>query len=256
MNLFSVLFSSRGITRSFNEDNFYFNSRINDTQDDVYLEFSSPKGENFAVFDGMGGLSEGITASRVSAQVFSEITSNLSITTKEDIINFYHQANNELCVLMTENKMTRIGSTVVTLSINHDNVVYSNLGDSKLFRVRNHEITHLSIDHTEIQFLLTEGFITLEQAKDHPSKNKLTQHLGIFPSEFQIDPYVVIDKVQLNDIYILASDGLTNYLSANEILSLVDTLSLSEATDEMKRIVFESGASDNFTFIIVKVGGQ
>jgi PPM family protein phosphatase len=256
MNIFSILYSSKGSLRSLNEDNFCFDNRTNDVHDDIRLELFCIEGGNFAVFDGMGGLSDGYIASSISAQIFSEGFLSFKEISNFHLSNLYIKANDSLCKYMFERNSTRVGTTVVTLSINNNGIIYSNIGDSKLYRIRNQEITQLTTDHTEIQFLLSEGFITADQAKSHPSKNKLTQHLGIFPNEFQIDPYIAEDSTEEGDIFILATDGVTNYFDNGKFLSIFEFTDLKGARDKIIDIVLKGGASDNFTFIIVKVGGE
>lgn len=253
MKLHSILFSSKGFERSSNEDNFCFDSKINNTQNDIFLESFSQKTDSFAVFDGMGGLSDGYNASRISAQLFSEGFSSSEKMSVAYLSNLYNMANNSLCNYMLDKKSTRIGTTVVTLSIYENKVIYSNIGDSKLYRIRDKKLTQLSKDHTEIQFLLSEGFISSDQAKTHPSKNKLTQHLGIFSNEFQIDPFIEEESTVEGDIYILATDGVTNYFENEDLLILFESLDNKIVSDKIIEIVLNNGASDNFTFIIVKL---
>jgi protein phosphatase len=100
------------------------------------------------------------------------------------------------------------------------------------------------------------GFLEEGEVDRHKSRNKLTQHLGIFPSEMVIEPYIS-EKIKLKkkDIFLLCSDGLTDMVSNNDI---VDILSLEQmdTADIVRKLAATAqanGGKDNMTVIVVKV---
>lgn len=257
MKLESILVSNTGLVRTSNEDNFVYFGKFNtDTSNDIqYLNKSClTLSISFSIFDGMGGMNNGRKASFIAASEFLKYNFNAHLTNISICIEDYYMRTNKLiCEFIRNNVMTRMGTTVVTLHFYENKVVFSNLGDSRLYLIRGNKLIQLSQDHSETGFLFREGLITEEQSNNHPGANKLTQHLGIFPEEFIIEPFIDSKDCFVNDIYVLATDGLTSYCSKNDILDFCISSDIEEASDRMRQKVIENGAPDNFTYIIIKV---
>ena len=120
----------------------------------------------------------------------------------------------------------------------------ANLGDSRAFRLRNGELLQLSADHTDAALLQGQGI----------RKPRLTQHLGIWPEEMVLEPYIAKGEIQAGDRYLLCSDGLTDMVSNMEICTLMkETGSICHLTDRLVAKALEKGGRDNVTVLAAQI---
>jgi protein phosphatase len=142
-----------------------------------------------------------------------------------------------------------LGSTVVTLMIKGHIGICLWAGDSRLYRFRNNELLQLSRDHSQVEELLQQGFLTPEEADNHPDSNVITRAIGASP-----DIYVDINafSVQLGDTFLLCSDGLYNMVSEADIISALTHLSIDDAVEALIQKTLANGAKDNVSVILVK----
>jgi protein phosphatase len=150
-----------------------------------------------------------------------------------------------------------MGSTLALLYIepNKKEAVSANVGDSKIYIYRDGELKKISQDHNQAQSLVELGVITYEQALRHKSKSKLTQHLGIFPNELVIEPFIS-DAIMLKkgDIFLMCSDGLTDMLTEETIKELLSLkITLKKKAFKMVKEANKCGGNDNITVIIAMV---
>ena len=122
-----------------------------------------------------------------------------------------------------------------------------------LFRsVRDKKIKKLTKDHSYVQELLDLGKIGKDEAKSHPNKNIITRALGT-NEQVEIDSFEL--KTSKDDIYILSTDGLTDYLSEEEILEII--LKYEDKGVGIQKLVNlakDRGGKDNITILIF--GGE
>ena len=140
----------------------------------------------------------------------------------------------------------RMGSTVVGLYFEKLFAYSFNLGDSKLFCLREKELVQISNDHTDEQYLNEKGIIN--------RKPRLTQHLGIDPAELQLEPCIKRFQYKRGDQYLLCSDGLTDMLKNSEIRELLLTeKNVKASVSRLIRQALERGGRDNVTVILCKI---
>lgn len=95
-----------------------------------------------------------------------------------------------------------------------------NVGDSRVYFFRSGVLHQITRDHSKSQRLVSMGILTEEEARNHPSKHELTQHLGIFPEEMLIDPEFSDPlDVHPGDLFLLCSDGLTDMVDDGKLPS-------------------------------------
>ena len=141
-----------------------------------------------------------------------------------------------------------MGTTLEVCLIYNNRAYISHIGDSRIYRIRKELIRQLTQDHSYVQTLVKQGSITKEEAKNHPKKNMLTRALGC--NAF-VEPDVMVRGFQKNDILIMCSDGLTNMINSQEILSVVQE-NFETASSELVKKANENGGLDNTTIIIIK----
>ena len=146
--------------------------------------------------------------------------------------------------------LSGMGTTLCCLLILGKELIYANIGDSRIYRFRN-TLERLTQDHSLREELLAQGELTEETAADFPRKNILTRALGISSS---VDPDIHQTLVQPGDIYFLCSDGLHDALNDRQMETLLRQHSnIKEAAIELIEAAKKAGGTDNITILILKV---
>lgn len=236
-----------GRVRSNNEDNLFFNGTVLPMINrglpnplSFSTQLSSPI--HFGVFDGMGGEAQGELASYIAA---SELRNASDTSSADDMLTVLHQANSQICKEAHHRGCGVIGTTAAILSINSTSVCAVNVGDSKIYRLRNGVMTQVSTDHTDKALLDRCGI--------QGRKPRLTQHLGIDPSEMIIEPAVWKDTVCTGDCFLICSDGLTDMLSEHEISAILFATQPVDCVDMLINRALQNSGRDNVTTIVVKI---
>lgn len=212
---------------------------------------SVPESQLWAVADGMGGYEAGNVASDMIVKTLAGITNRASLnelvdTVEDGLIDVNHRIL-EYADIMLDGRT--LGSTVVSLLIKGHVGVCLWAGDSRLYRYRNNELVQLSRDHSQVEELVQQGFLTPEEAEKHPDSNVITRAIGASP-DIYID--VNVFSVQLGDTFLLCSDGLYNMVSKEEINLSISTLPINEAVDSLIQKALDNGANDNVSVILIK----
>lgn len=209
----------------------------------------------FVICDGMGGHNAGEIASRMAKDVIlTSIEENYGreepVTALADAIKL---ANREIFNRSdTERSMRGMGTTV-TAALSHDGRLdVAHVGDSSLYVIRNNNIHKITKDHSYVQELVDLGKLAQEEAKRHPNKNIITRAVGT-NAEVIVDTYSF--DIGKDDVYVLCTDGLTDYLSDEEILN--EVTSHDDKKDSillLANMAKERGGKDNITLVIF--GGE
>jgi len=256
----SIAASNVGNVRENNEDNFFINGKTLDLsiQGTVIERDESSRGL-FAVCDGMGGEASGEVASAIAVNTLQEYYKKMrtqETQIDETIGRYADNANALICAEIEKNGGKRMGTTFAVLYIKDNLACVYNIGDSRVYLLRNNQLIQISQDHTQIKRLVDMGILTAEKAREHPERHKLTQHLGIFPEEMVIEPFIAEPiTIMENDTFLLCSDGLSDMLDDKEIEEIM--ISNSKPADVSSKLMdaaLENGGKDNITIIISKIG--
>ncbi|MBW6409787.1 Stp1/IreP family PP2C-type Ser/Thr phosphatase [Clostridium weizhouense] len=235
------LVSDVGLKRTLNED---FT---------IYLEKEDFK--IYVVADGMGGHNAGEVASKMAAeQIVKYVEEKFFSITKEELIESAIQKSNELIFeySKTNQALNGMGTTVTACLITKDFIHIANVGDSSCLAVKDGKITKITKDHSLVQELIDSGSITEEDAINHPKKNIITRALG---TGRKVDVDIFPLKSNQYDLYILCSDGLTNELTNEEILSIINEENdYNNAANRLVNLAKEKGGRDNITVLLF--GGE
>ena len=129
-----------------------------------------------------------------------------------------------------------------------DSLVSMNVGDSRAYLLRDNELRLLSKDHSLVSRLVEMGKITDEEALTHPRRNVLYQALG---QGSDVEIHVVTEKLKVNDIIILCSDGLWGEIGDPAIKEILNTAhNPLMAAKRLINMANDSGGPDNITAII------
>lgn len=208
----------------------------------------------WVVADGMGGHEAGDVASNLIMQemkhlnpVANNSTSQLSeyIDNIDDTLS---TVNQKLRTMAREQYNNRtIGSTVVTMIAHENHIAYLWAGDSRLYRIRNQQMTRLTTDHSEVQNLIDQNLLLPEEAESHPSANVITRAIGAVDNLYLS---VGIEKIQHDDIYLLCSDGLYRDITEEELLAHSLQKSPQQITTDLMNLALSREAKDNITIVV------
>ncbi|WP_072718495.1 MULTISPECIES: PP2C family protein-serine/threonine phosphatase [Planktothrix] len=227
----------------------------NVNQDAYYID---PDGRFFIVADGMGGHAGGQEASLIASQTIKEyILEHWESSDQSPILlkNAFVAANN--AILKDQQKhpeRSDMGTTAVVALFREDqeNPWFANVGDSRLYRLRGHQLQQITEDQTWVAQAVKRNALTADEARSHPWRHVLSQCLGREDlSEISIDQM----DVQPGDRLLLCSDGLTEELSDTIITANLKSIRACEAA--AKALVKEAKdreGRDNITVIVVAVG--
>ncbi len=239
-----------GKIRKNNEDNFFFDGRCLEEENDglkhpVSMSKSLHRELCVAVFDGMGGENFGESASFAAADCMQSITRKLKdyfIPERKFLSRMCMKLNDAVVTKQQELCTERMGSTMVALYFSHGYVYVCNLGDSRAYRLRGGEFLQLSVDHIE------------EREGQSRKKAPLTQHLGISPEYFLIEPYIAKGELKHGDQYLLCSDGLTDMLTNFEIDEIMsNAVTAEDCVQKLVNSALEKGGKDNVTVIVCRI---
>ncbi|WP_457611701.1 PP2C family protein-serine/threonine phosphatase [Methanocaldococcus sp.] len=211
---------------------------------DIYL---------LSVADGVGGHNAGDVASEMAVNILKETfmekyNENLSIEEiKELLKEAYNKAHNKIKENAVGNK-EGMGTTLTTAIIKGDKCVIANCGDSRTYLIRNGELIFKTKDHSLVQALIDEGHISEKEAMNHPMKNIITSALGL--DEFKVDIYNL--DLKNNDILLLSSDGLHDYVYIDDILKIVNNNNTpKDIVNKLLNIALKE-TKDNVSIIVYK----
>jgi serine/threonine protein phosphatase PrpC/cytochrome c-type biogenesis protein CcmH/NrfG len=222
--------------------------------EDSYLEM--PAIGIFAVADGVGGAQAGEVASQMAVEILGEAFSHLASTSDAEtaMLAAMEQANSSIFQMAHElPSLASMATTIVALHLKDDIATIGHVGDSRIYRVDpSGNIFRETDDHSIVAEEVRAGRMTEEQADNHPSKNVISRALG---AEGTVQPDLKTIMVEPGTSFLLCSDGITRHVNDAEIRNLLSHGSeLEKVCQSLKDLVFERGAEDNMTAVLVRVG--
>lgn len=240
-------------------DNFYINSSLPPSggvpNNKPFSKDLRSRLGIFAISDGFGNGGEAADAAHKALSVLKKYHDKMSSVTVEAVgavVESYAEEANSFMRSLNEGT----GASIAMLVINHGVATAINAGSARVYSFKYGRLNRLSVDDTETQHLLNIGAIRREEAMDHPSRRTLTSALGMLnPAQGQRLHMSSPTPVENGDIYLLCSNGLTDYLSDDRISYI---LSLHMSNERLaQRLVSEAiarGADDNLSVIVVRSG--
>lgn len=208
----------------------------------------------FLVADGMGGQDRGEIASGMAADIIPRVVQDrLAAQEAADraVQEAFNQANQAIVDAgKSQPEGRRMGTTaVVALHCNHQ-VYIAGLGDSRAYLIRNGAVQLLTVDHSVAQALVASGALTAEEARNSPYQHVLHKFLGCATLADKAD--VIPFSPQAGDRLLLASDGLTNHVSDDDLGEGPKLYPHPQDwADYLVETALRRGSRDNVTCIIV-----
>lgn len=147
-----------------------------------------------------------------------------------------------------DSNLKGMGTTAVIALVSDDIAHIMHVGDSRAYHLHKDGITRLTRDHSIVQELVETGELTESEAKTHPKKNIITQALGV-EKEVQFDYCKV--NLEKDDVILLCTDGLTNYVEDKQIYKCYNELSIFEIPDKLIELANQGGGGDNITIAVI-----
>jgi protein phosphatase len=98
------------------------------------------------------------------------------------------------------------------------------------------------------------GYLSPEEARTHPYSNVITRCVG---ANVDVSPDVYSGTMQVGDVYLLASDGLTGMIEDDDLMEMMRKLrDPQQLADELVDEANRRGGLDNVTVIVVRVDGN
>jgi len=201
----------------------------------------------------MGGHEAGEVAAHLVAETLYAFLQEAPPTQPETLLReALLAANHRLLLYRQEHPQAKnLGSTAVVALLQKNYAFIAHVGDSRAYLARKNELTPLTEDDSLVQQMLTSGLISAEQALRHPQKNVLTQCLG---QETPPNPHVHRVVLPARSLLLLCTDGLSNLLSKEEILTILQdrSLSLQQKCDKLVEKANQNGGYDNITALLLQ----
>lgn len=229
--------TDRGRMRSANEDFFVMR----------------PEAGAFVVCDGMGGAAAGETASHLAAETAAAALAKAKPgpAAIREAVRLANSAVYERA--RQDRRLEGMGTTLVALSVGGKAAWVGHVGDSRCYRWRAGTLERLTQDHSLVEEQIRIGRMTREQARRSPMQNVITRAVGT-----RADVVADVQELQLqrDDLFLIASDGLTRELTDVAIGGILEAGSrdLQAVCAALIEAANAAGGRDNITCVLVRAG--
>lgn len=260
-----IAFSHKGLIRPNNEDSYLISAfQAADAQrSNVLLA---------AVADGVGGHKAGEIASRIAMDtIHAVIAECANLDDPASLLVQAFQAANQHIVqqAQTHGEWNGMGSTCVCVLIINQRLYIANLGDSRLYLIREKDILQLTYDHTWMAEVLASempDWSTVDRR--HPLAHVLNRYLGS-SEPIQVDLRMRSAtpagekqgtsqlglELKAGDILALTSDGISDLLTEAEIKASLTGRRRERWARRLVYCALKNGGHDNATAVVIQAAG-
>ena len=215
-----------------------------------------PESQFYVLADGMGGHNAGEVAALKAVDSMCSSVQLLKENSRiEEICNLLRAAiaaaNEKVYTLSHQNKAySGMGTTLSCFLLQGEALIYAHVGDSRIYRKR-HKLEKLTEDHSLRHIMLTNEEQPSPELPALLFRNVITRAIGTHP---YVIPDVGMIPLLEGDIYMLCSDGLTDFVPEKEIEEIMNpNTSLEHIASELIKSALEKGGNDNITVLLVKI---
>ncbi len=242
-NMVHAAYSDTGMVREVNED--------------AYGSEEVGHGWLFVVADGMGGHQSGDVASRLAVKsILDSFRNSTAIDPSRRLLESLATAHERIMARQGDSTgRARMGTTVVALYVTPGVAHYAWVGDSRIYLVRDGQISAITRDHTVGRELVDRGLSTPAEVLENPDAHKLSRALGM---DQQWEPECAPNPLatEPGDMLLMCSDGLYRMVPEGDALSLLLANEPVEAAIRLVELANERGGKDNVTVQVVHVGSR
>lgn len=218
------------------------------------------RGFMFLVADGVGSMTSAGDGSALALSTLAEhllhateICSELVLTQQEkssaELRDAVMKAHHAL-VDLSKDVVGRPATTLTMYAGFWPRAFIVHVGDSRMYRFRDGELTCFTADQTYEQLMLESGAIK----PGTPEAARLKHVLWSAVGNEEIVPQIVLTDITRRDVIFVCSDGITKHITDDEIR---DRLARDESAEDNVRglvnLALERGGSDNVTAVVGKV---
>jgi serine/threonine protein phosphatase PrpC len=236
-----------GLVRKNNEDNFGYDLRHG----------------IFVVCDGMGGQQAGELASKIAVDTVLDYFRHSEKVAPVGGVSFegvsqravglasaVQLANQNIHESGARNpEHTGMGSTIVAVAVEGNLFSIANVGDSRVYLIRQKDIVQLTNDHSLVMEQVRRGLMTLEEAEQSKMQNVIVRALG---TEDSVEPDLADHEFNTDDVLLLCSDGMSRYVKEEQMAGAVNQDSLEQACSDLIEAAKGGGSDDNITCLLVR----
>lgn len=147
-----------------------------------------------------------------------------------------------------------MGSTIVAVRAEGNLFSIANVGDSRIYLVRDGGIQQLTSDHSLVMEQVRRGLLTLEEAENSKMQNVIVRALG---SEESVEPDLEDHEFAPGDVLLLCSDGMSRYVKESTMVEVIGrNAALEPACEELIQAAKASNSDDNITCLLIRVAEQ
>lgn len=223
-------------------------------EDSVDIDIT-PKYSFYIVCDGIGGHNAGEVASSETVRIIKEYIREYyrKSIAPQILESAVVEANSRIYEMGSQDESkSGMGTTVTCALKTGDDVFIAHVGDSSAFLIKKEEAHKLTKDHSMVQELVDSGSITEEEMRNHPNRNIITRSIGTM-EEVKVD--IINVRMEEGDHIILCTDGLSDYISKEEMLLAYNCSESDESfLKHMVDIAKKRGGRDNISLVIF--GGE
>jgi protein phosphatase len=213
------------------------------------------RGHVFMVADGMGAHAAGELASKLATDTVPLTYQKLRELAPPDALREAVLDANRLIHTRGEANadFRGMGTTASVLALLPQGALVAHVGDSRAYRLRRGRLEQLTFDHSLVWEIRAAEKLSGGEVPDYIPKNVITRSLGPNPT-VRVDiegPF----PVDVGDVYLLCSDGLSGQVSDEEIGKILGSMPPEEAVRSLVDLANLRGGPDNITVVVVQVTG-
>lgn len=204
----------------------------------------------FAVADGMGGHQAGDFASKY---MIENLVSYFRQAPKGQLVPLLREGILKVNAMLHQESVKKkelngMGTTLVAAVADQDTLYVANVGDSRLYLVRDH-MSQVTKDHSFVEELVSLGRLERGSKDYKDQKNIITRAVGT-EDTLLIDFFEV--ALEPGDYILICSDGLSNMLENAEMEEIIGSdLELPEKAEKLITVANDNGGKDNIAVVLI-----
>lgn len=202
------------------------------------------------VCDGLGGNNAGDIASQLSVStVYDYFKTSAENDYLKRIKSAIIAANQSILdKASTSNDFKGMATTIEVLFLLGNFAYCGHVGDSRIYNFKNDKLIQLTKDHSLVQKLIDEGYLTSSEAEHHPNRNIIMRALGD-NSTLEIDLKQIELNPQDEQLFFLCTDGVTTVVNDTELEGIL--IEHDNVKETLSNLIEQRGAPDNFSYVVI-----
>jgi len=205
------------------------------------------------VCDGLGG---GLAAEKASELCVKSIQTYFLESNEKNHLNKIKEsivaANAELFgISKSSKKFKGMATTSDVFFFNNHTIFWGHIGDSRIYHLKNSKLHQLTKDHSLVQQMVDEGYISMRAASKHPNKNVIMNALGE-SLDIEIDSSKIILDSKASHRFMICSDGVTAVIGKEELEIILNENDIDKCIDMLDKKIQSAGAPDDYSIIVIE----